>query len=188
MDKNTIVKIANREDGYVGYSIPELMINRQFAPRETKEITFGELEQLSFVDGGMVLLSEFLVIKDPEAASAILPNVEPEYYYTEADIKRLLTEGSIDELLDCLDFAPDGVLDILKEVAVALPLDNYSKRKVILDKIGFNVTKAIEIRNTKFDGDDAVEPEKTRPTRRVSKPETPTEGRRTTVPNYNVIK
>ena len=40
LDKNTLVKITNRYDGRVGYSIPDLCnLHRVFAPIETKEVT-----------------------------------------------------------------------------------------------------------------------------------------------------
>jgi hypothetical protein len=40
----------------------------------------------------------------------------------------LLKNGSKEAFLDCLDFAPEGVLDLIKKFAVELPLDNYDKR------------------------------------------------------------
>jgi len=57
----------------------------------------------------------------------------------------LLQHGSLDEFLDCLDFAPEGVLDLIKEYAVTLPLNDVAKRQAILDKLGFNVTVAIDL-------------------------------------------
>ena len=55
--------------------------------------------------------------------------------------------------MDCLDFAPEAVKDTIKSMAVDLPLNDMSKRQAILDKLGFDVTKAIEIKNTKYDGE-----------------------------------
>lgn len=154
MNKETLIKVTNRFSGNVGYFIPDLQVKRTFMPRETKEITFEELEKLSFVPGGMKIITDYLVVKDKDAIKEILPNVEPEYFYGEAEVKNILEQGSLDQFLDCLDFAPDGVLDIIKDLAVNLPLDNMSKRNAIKEKLGFDVTKAIEIQNTKFDGDE----------------------------------
>jgi hypothetical protein len=79
---------------------------------------------------------------------------EPEYHYSENDIKQLLTTGTLDQFLDCLDFAPDAIKDMIKDLAVDLPLNDMAKRQAIQDKLGFDVTKAIEIKNTKYDGGD----------------------------------
>ena len=186
MDKNTIVKVANRNTNRVGYKIPELGVRRQFSPRETKEITFGELESLSYLPGGRKMLKNYLVVKDAEALDALGIKVEPEYFYSDEDIKRLLTTASLDEFLDCLDFAPDGVLDTVKTMAVDLPLDNVSKRKAILDKLGFNVTRAIEIQNTKLDGEADVAETKAA-TRRVAPQTAASESaRRAAAPKYKV--
>ena len=64
-----------------------------------------------------------------------------------------MIEGTLDQFLDCLDFAPEGVKEMIKEMAVDLPLNDMAKREAIQEKLGFNVTKAIEIKNTKFDGE-----------------------------------
>lgn len=190
MNKTDLVKVANRDSGRVGYKIDELGIIRQFAPRETKEVTFEELERLSFLPGGDVMLKNYLIVKDPEAIKQLGIDVEPEYYYTEKEIKDILVNGTMDQFLDCLDFAPDGVLDLLKKMAVDLPLNDMQKRDVIFNKLGFNVSKAIEIKNTKYDGDTEREEEETNraPKRRAAVPsENVTEPVRRAQPKYKVI-
>jgi len=47
--------------------------------------------------------------------------------------------------LDCLDFAPEGVRDLIKTFSVMLPLNDVAKREAILNKLGFNVDNAIKI-------------------------------------------
>lgn len=79
---------------------------------------------------------------------------EPEYYYSEEDVKRLMTSGTLDEFLDCLDFAPSVILDMIKTLAVELPLNDVAKRDAIKEKLNFDVAKAIEFKTTKFDGGD----------------------------------
>lgn len=185
MDKNTLIKVTNRDTGNVGYSIPELGVRRQFVSRETKEIPFNELVALSYLPGGHKMLSDYLVIHDDEAISQLLNGVEPEYYYSEEDIKRIMQYGSLDEFLDCLDFAPNGVLDMIKDLSVTMPLNDVAKREAILEKLSFNVSKAIEIQNTKFDGDDEAEKSEMKQRRVPHKDEAPA-GRRAELPKYKV--
>ena len=147
MDKDTLVKVRNRDSGAVLYSIPEMNgLLRTFQPKEVKEVPFEELKKLSYLPGGMALLKDSLVVQDDEAVAALLGEVEPEYSYTPEDIKKLLQEGTLDEVLDCLDFAPEGVTDLVKVIAVELPLNDVAKREAILNKTGFNVTNAINIK------------------------------------------
>ena len=147
MDRNTIIKICNRDDAAVFYDIPEMNgLHRVFQPNEVKEVTLGELIKLSYEPGGMDLLRNNFILNNKEAINMILGEVEPEYNYTPVDIKNLLLNGSLDELLDCLDFAPEGVIEILKDLAVELPLNDVAKREAILNKTGFNVTNAIKIK------------------------------------------
>lgn len=189
-DKKSKVIVVNRSTGRVGYTIPEMHVTRQFTVREKKEIPFEELEALSYLPGGLPILKNYLVIKDEEAVKELGLDVQPEYYYNEEDVKRLLLNGSLNEFLDCLDFAPNGVLEMVKRLSVSLPVNDMQKREAILEKMNFNVTRAIEIQNSKSDEELEAEKQKTTPTRRANVPEVHTDGpvRRTTAPKYNVVK
>lgn len=155
IDKTKKVKVINKFNGTVGYDVPELGIHRNFYPKEYKNIDFDELERLSFLPGGEVILKNYLEITDEEVIMELFnEKPQPEYHYSEDDVKKLLISGSLDQFLDCLDFAPDVIKDMIKDLAVNLPLNDMEKRQAILDKTGFDVTKAIEIKNTKYDGAD----------------------------------
>lgn len=177
LEKNTILKVRNRDNGGVGYTIPDLgNLHRTFQAGEEKEISMEELRKLSYLPGGKAILKNYLVIEDnPEAVEELLSTVEPEYYYTDEDIKKLLTEGTLDQFQDCLDFAPEGTVNLLKKYAVELELNDVAKRKALLEATGFNVTTAIEA-NRKDDLDEEEAPVKTRRTAVIN---SSTQGRRT---------
>ena len=145
LSKDTLVKVTNRGRGSVGYKIPEMGITRRYQKGEIKEVTMQELRQLSYIPGGQVLLRESLLVHDPEALKELNPDYEPEYFYTEEDIKNLLLTGSQAQFLDCLDFAPEGVIGLIKDLAVKLEINDLAKREAIYEKTGFNVTKAIMV-------------------------------------------
>ena len=147
IEKDTLIKVKNRDSGTVGYTIPELgNLHRSFSKGETKEITMDELRKLSYISGGKVLLQNYLIVQNQDALKELLSDdVEPEYYYGEEEIKKLLLTGSNDQLLDCLEFAPEGVIGLVKDLAVSLKINDISKRNIILEKTGFNVTNAIAI-------------------------------------------
>ena len=113
-------------------------------------------------------------------------NIEPEYNMSVEDVKKLMLEGSLDAFLDCLDFAPSGVIDLVKDVAVEIELNDVKKRDAILNKTGFNVTNAIN-----FNKETTDETEKVKPVRRVGQPEenaaTAPTGRRTAAPTYKIV-
>ena len=161
---DVIIEVTNRDNGSVGYSIEDLNnLHRNFMPNETKKITMGELRKLAYTPGGEYLLTNCLKLNNDDAIDELIGKVEIEYYYDEDKIKDLLTNGSIDEFLDCLDFAPDGVIDLVKNLAVTLKLNDYAKREAIFEKTGFDVTKAIEINKAT----EEIKQEKTNTTRRV---------------------
>lgn len=85
MQKDTLIKVLNRNNGQSVYCIPEMNgLRRVYSAGEIKEVTFEELQKLSYIPGGMRLLKENLVILNNAAAvKELLGNVEPEYSYTE---------------------------------------------------------------------------------------------------------
>ena len=145
MEDNRKVKIINRAgNGVVSYTIPDMgNLQRVFQDGEEKVVTFEEVRKLSYIPGGMVLLNDYLVINDKQVLEELNMAPEQEYFYTKEDIERLMKEGSLDEFLDCLDFAPEGILQAIKTMSVELPLNDVAKRKAILEKLNFNVDNAI---------------------------------------------
>lgn len=162
IDNSTIIKVTNRDNGTTSYKVPDLgNLQRFFEPGETKDVSMEELRKLSWTTGGKYLLKNCFIVHNQEALKELLSDVEPEYFYTEEDIKILLQKGTLDQFMDCLDFAPEGVIELVKDLAVKLELNDVAKRQAILDKTGFNVTKAIEINKESMEIDE-VESEKTR--------------------------
>ena len=154
INKDKAIKVINKYNGTVGYDVPDEHLHRSFYPGETKEITFAELEKARYAPGGLEILTNYLEITDPAAIKELFnKDVEPEYHYSREDIKQLMISGSLEQFLDCLDFAPEVTKEIIKDLAVELPLNDIAKRQAILDKLGFDVTKAIEINNTGYDAD-----------------------------------
>ena len=190
LDKDTIIKVTNRDSGSVGYSIPELGIRRKFAQGEVKELTMNELRKLSYLPGGQVILKDCLIVHNEEALRELNPDYEPEYFYTEEDIKKLLLTGTEAEFLDCLDFAPEGVIELLKQLAVKLEINDLAKRNAIMDKTGFNVTRAIEINHESKETEESEVNTKQRraATPKVNTAEPEAVGRRTAAPKYGIKK
>lgn len=186
IENTTLIKVLNRDNGSVGYTIPDLgNLHRTFQPGEEKELPMDELRKLSYLPGGKALLEECLVVRNEEALKELFIDAEPEYFYSEDDIKKILLNGTLEEFLDCLDFAPTGVIELIKEYAVKLEINDIAKRKAILDKTGFNVTSAIEINHeVQEDEPEANKERRTTP----FKAETSAQGgRRTAAPKYTVV-
>lgn len=163
MEDNKKVKVVNRKgNGTVCYTIPDMgNLQRVYQDGEQKIITYEELRKLSYIPGGDVILNDYLIIKDEQVLKELNMAPEQEYYYTKEDIVRLMQEGSLDEFLDCLDFAPEGVLESIKTLSVELPLNDVAKRKAILEKLNFNVDNAVrnkELIKQEDDFDGSVKP------------------------------
>jgi len=187
LNDNTMIKVTNRSRGSLGYTIGDLNnLHRRYTAGETKTVSMEELRKLSWTPGGMYMLKNSLVIHNAEAVKELLNvEVEPEYYYSEDEVKELLLNGSLDQLLDCLDFAPQGVIDLVKKNAVTLKINDISKRKAIHTKTGFDVTKAIEINEESEREEETVTTRRSVPLSNVN--ETAAPARRTTPGKYTPI-
>lgn len=188
---DTLVVVRNRNNGSTGYTLPDNNIRRSFAPGEEKKIPFAELRSLQYVSGGDYILRNLLIVNDKEALDALSMKVEPEYFYTEKEIRDLLLNKSMDEFLDFLDFASQGAIEIAKDIAVKEQIPDTRKREALSKKTGFNIDNAIQI-NKIMDADEEDEKKAEAPAkeRRVKPKEEKTEAsqRRTAAPQYNVVK
>ena len=191
---DTLINVRNRNNGTTGYTLADgAKETRLWAENEVKKITFAELKRVSYLPGGAELLRDYLVIEDPAAIEALNVGIDiqeqPEYLYTENEIRDLLFNGSLDELKDFLDFSPDGGIEIAKQIAVNEELPDMRKRKIISEATGFNINTAIEI-NDMMKDNGIAEDAAPKMQRRVAKeaeaapaPEKPT--RRT---NYKIVE
>lgn len=171
-------RVKNRSAGTVSYRIPDTTNRRRFSPGEVKKISAKELEGLTYSAGGMALLANFLQILDEEAINKVGLKPQPEYYMSEEDIVKLMQTGSQDEFLDCLDFAPPGIIDIIKKLSVSLPLADLNKRLALKEKTGFDCDAALR----HVVEEKAEEPKQNTPTRRVQIESTT----RRTSPKYTI--
>ena len=184
------VRVENRSSSIVGYGVPELNVRRRFYANEVKEIPMGELRQAVQNPGTYRTIMNNLIIHDKSAVEELLPTAEPEYFYTVKDVDFLLTRGTLDQLKDALDFAPEGVITLIKEEAIKSELNDVRKREAILEQTNFDVTKAIEIKHLS-----EVKNESEVKVRRVgtlteesqtTQPEAPV--RRAAAPKYTIVK
>ena len=187
--ENMVYNVKNRSSSMVVYSIPEAGIRREFTPGETKRISGTELEQLSYKAGGRALMEDYLFISSDKVIEDLGLHTEQEYYMNEQQVVELIKNGSYDEWLDALDFAPVGVIDLIKKFSVELPLNDIRKGEALKKKTGYDVQAAIN--NLRAEQAE-MQAEKTEsaPERRVKKEEpatTTTSNRRTTGNKYKVI-
>ena len=140
INEKAIYSVKNRSASTVIYSIPEMNnLRREFRPGEIKSVTGSELIQLSYRPGGRRIIENYLLINNEGVLDGLNMEVEPEYKLDEAGVVKLLKDGSEDQLIDCLNFAPEGVKDLVKAVALAMPLNDLNKCKIIKDMLGYDV-------------------------------------------------
>lgn len=186
-DMKKPMTVKNRSSSMVVYRIPEHNIRREFRPTEKKVVPYEELVWLTYQPGGRMLMENFLQIESVEATENLSLHTEPEYFMNENQVIALLQTGSMDEFLDALDFAPQGVKDLIRHYAVSLPLNDSAKRRALKDKTGFDVDAAIA--NSEPDPEETAKAEAPAATRRTQQkteaPEVPT--RRTEGSKYKIV-
>ena len=174
------VRIKNRSASQIIYTIPELGIRREFSPGETKIIAFDELEKLNWQAGGRELMMSFLQVTENKAIEDLNIPTEVEYHMSEEQIIDLLLNGDLDAYLDCLEFAPVGVIDLIKLYAVELPLTDTRKIEALKEKTGFDAAVAYKNKMADLAPEDAASAAQ----EEEKKPAAQTNGRRRTNVSY----
>lgn len=137
------MKVKNRSTSVAGYTIPDANIRRRFAPGETKDIPQKELEMLLYQPGGAELFYSDLQVSAEDLKLLNAMPQEQEYFYSEDQVKAIMLQGSLDEFLDMLDFAPAGILEMVKKYATSLPMTDMNKCDALKNKTGFDAMKAL---------------------------------------------
>lgn len=109
------------------------------------DLTEDQLRSILNTPGGRYTLENHVAIEDPAIVKKLGINAEPEYFYTEEDIKKLLLEGSEDQLRDALDFSPEGTKELIAETAVKIQLADRNKVAIITASTGRNIENQINI-------------------------------------------
>lgn len=182
---SVMYNVKNRGASLVVYKIPEDGIRREFKPGQTLQISSEELEKLTYQPGGITILSQFLQIQDPVAIQQLHVKTEPEYYMSERDVYNLIVKDSLDAFLDALDFAPIGVIDLIKKMSIDIPMTDIRKRKVLKEKTGFDVEAALKHNEEDKEDNNKTILKQSTGERRIQ-PEAASTGRRT-APKYNVV-
>lgn len=196
MKDEELVIVRNRNNGSTGYTLPDSNVRRLFAPGESKKIPMAELRSLQYAPGGDYILRNLLIVENAAALDDLNMKVEPEYFYTEKEIRKLLFESdNMDAFLDFLDYATSGALEIAKDIAVKEQIPDMRKRQALSKKTGFNINSAImvnEVLNVE-EQENAEAPSKERRVKPTAE-ESATPQRRTapldvqkSSPKYNVV-
>ena len=146
MTDEKYIQVQNLSSGIVVYTIPEDNIRRVFRAHETKKISAEELRKLYYQSGGATLIQHFLSVKDRNLAlefGVSADSFDHEYSWTPKDVENLLTDGSLDTLHDALDFAPEGIIDLIIDRAIALQIPDVNKRELIQRCTGKNISQMI---------------------------------------------
>lgn len=140
-----LVPVTNRDNGLVCLKLSNNKLI-EFNQGQTRKVSIDDLIEANSSTGNRVILRDYLVIQDKEALDILEMEPEPEYFYSEKEIRKLLSEGTLEQLEDCLNFAPGGVIDLLKDIAVEIKLPDTRKRELIAKKTGFNIDNILYVK------------------------------------------
>lgn len=183
MNKNNVM-VQNLTNMPITYIDNDGGVERRiiFRGQELVSVPRDMIERMRYDIGGSNLVKEYLSVKDEDIRAEIgIPEDQIEYDYTKDDVISLLRDAKYDEIADALDFGPLGVVEMIVEEAVALPLTNRNIMKLIEEKTHKNIENMIRNVEALKQGQD-VEP-KQKSARRVQPKTETTSGRRVSTQN-----
>lgn len=184
IDKNKKVPVRSRSHGKVVYKLREGMERTWNNPGDILYITIEELLELTTVRGGRTVLDNHLIIEDDAALKFLYEDEElpPEYNYKVEEVDYLLQAGTNEQFFDALDYAPTGVLELIKARAVINKPDTTAKVDAINEKFGIDLLRMI----ANAEGEEHQEEEVEDAPKRRSAPVVFSE-KKTTAPKYDVV-
>lgn len=175
---DTIVPIRNIVNCETGYILTSSGHSRRLMPGVVMRVPASELRELFYQPGGSILLQNYIHVGNADLCKEFgVPEDMIEYNWTAEDIKKALTEDPIEVLLDALDFAPQGVIEAIKDDAVSLEINDKAKIDAISKKTGIDIDAAIKNKHAYDENGDTDVTEKPKQRRTTS---TTTRKRRST--------
>ena len=173
-----VIEITNLLDCTCGYIVDLTGVHRILPPHASFKVKASELRELFYQRGGQELLHDYIRVGNKALAQEFGVDVDntPEYNWGRKDVIDALNNPNIDILLDALDFAPDGIKQLIADVAVETEVADVNKRKAISDKLGIDVDAMITNKN--LAAQEAKEKEEKPTRRRAAAKKTTTSTRR----------
>ena len=118
---DALVSVRNMVNHKVVYVLPDWNRKVVFEPFQERKIPAGELRALHYTTGGYNLLHDYLCVESADLRTEFeIPEDQIEYDWKLEDIKYLLLDNNalIESLQDALDFAPEGIREMIIDYAV----------------------------------------------------------------------
>ena len=143
VSSSTMVSVTNMTEHKITLVDKNTRTRYAFGPQQSKSLSAGEIRSLAYVPGILTMFfdGKLRLGNDKLAVEFNIPVDVPEYAYTIEDIDNILLNEDIEVLLDTLDFAPEGIIELVKSRAVALKIPSLEKRKVISERLSTDKMK-----------------------------------------------
>ena len=144
-DTDTIT-LRNFTSNTVVYRTPSTRVRRELPAGGSIKVTAGEIREMMYDKGCADILRNYVQICNKSLALEVgvsEDSYENEYNWTFTDIKNCLLNGSIEELADAMDFAPDGIKEAILTEAINLEIPDVRKRDIISKAMNRDVSGMI---------------------------------------------
>lgn len=151
LTQDTLVDVINTSTGSVGYTPEQSTVMRKWEKQNvSKKVKLGELREVTGTTGGYVLFAEnILLIKDGNIREELnLPELDG-YTLTVPEIKDLLANKPLEDLVDMVENCTQDQLDTITNVAIETSLSDFNKIKTIEEYTGADVVSAIKENSVK---------------------------------------
>ena len=162
-DTDTIT-LRNFTTNTVVYRTPSTRVRRELPAGGSIKVTAGEIREMMYDKGCVDILRNYVQICNKPLALEVgvsEDSYENEYNWTLADIKNCLLNGSIEQLADAMDFAPDGIKEALLTEAINLEIPDVRKRDIISKAMNRDVSGMIINKNKIEEDKEPAEKNKT---------------------------
>lgn len=144
MEKRKMVEVVSIGRGMVGYTAEGTGARRKwYKSGVSKQIPMEELIMLMNSQGGEVLLTRYLLIKDNEVRRILGLPLDKEKIMDKTDMIDVLN-GSIEDLKETVKKMYPESVEVLADLAIELEIDHMGKINFLKEKTGIDVYRQIQ--------------------------------------------
>lgn len=144
MEKKKMVEVLSIGRGMVGYIAEGTGARRKwYKSGVSKQVPIEELMMLMNSQGGEVLLTRYLLIKDPEVRKILGLPLDKEKTMDKTDMVNVLN-GSIEDLKEIVKKMYPENVEVLADLAIELEIDHMGKINFLKEKTGIDIYRQIQ--------------------------------------------
>ena len=161
MDENKKIVVKSKYNGYASFKPNGTQVSVVWPKSGTVQVLeFKVIRDLYNSAGGEEFINGALLLPE-DVVKELGMNAEPEYFYDKETIEEMLEKGTVEQIIDAINFGGSGTAALIKDCAIDGGISDLAKIDAISKEMNIDLLGMIKI-HSELKEEEETKNEKTR--------------------------